>query len=54
MWVGNVHREDRSRKGLMELVELAKRASRLRFAVVGRFSSGAAESRWRSSTRFPT
>ena len=43
VWVGNVHREDRSRKGLAELVELAERASALRFAVIGRFSSGAAQ-----------
>ena len=44
VWVGNVHREDRSRKGLMELVELAQRASDVRFAVAGRMSAGAAES----------
>ena len=43
VWVGNVHREDRSRKGLVELAELAERVRPLRFAVAGRFSSGAAE-----------
>jgi glycosyltransferase involved in cell wall biosynthesis len=43
VWVGNVHRKDRSRKGLVELVELAERASHLRFAVAGLFSTGAAE-----------
>jgi glycosyltransferase involved in cell wall biosynthesis len=43
VWVGNVHREDRSRKGLAELVLLAERARGSRFAVVGRFSSGAAD-----------
>ena len=53
VWVGNVHREDRSRKGLMELVELAKRANPLRFAVVGRFSSGAAEEPLAQLTTLP-
>jgi glycosyltransferase involved in cell wall biosynthesis len=43
VWVGNVHREDRSRKGMAELVLLAEKTSTLRFAVVGRFSSGAAD-----------
>jgi glycosyltransferase involved in cell wall biosynthesis len=43
VWVGNVHRDDRSRKGLVELVELAERASSLRFAVIGRFTSRFAE-----------
>jgi glycosyltransferase involved in cell wall biosynthesis len=43
VWVGNVHREDRSRKGLAQLVELVETAGEVRFAVVGRFSSGAAE-----------
>jgi glycosyltransferase involved in cell wall biosynthesis len=42
VWVGNVHREDRSRKGLAELVELAERAGEVRFAVVGRFATGSA------------
>lgn len=43
VWVGNVHREDRGRKGLEELVGLAERADTLRFAVVGRFSAGVGE-----------
>lgn len=43
VWVGNVHREDRSRKGLAELCELAERAAPLRFCVIGRISSHSAE-----------
>lgn len=43
VWVGNAHKEQRRRKGLAELAELAERASRLRFAVVGRFAHGAAD-----------
>ena len=43
VWVGNAHKEQRSRKGLAELADLAQRASRLRFAVVGRIAHGAAD-----------
>jgi glycosyltransferase involved in cell wall biosynthesis len=43
VWVGNVHREDRSRKGLAELYELAEQAAPLRFCVIGRITSHSAE-----------
>lgn len=43
VWVGNVHREGRSRKGLAELVGLAERTRELSFAVAGHFSSEAAD-----------
>ena len=43
IWVANVHREDRRRKGLGAFLELTRAEPDVRFAVAGRFQSAAAQ-----------
>jgi glycosyltransferase involved in cell wall biosynthesis len=42
VWMGNVHKDDRRRKGLDQLVALTSQAPDVRFAVIGRLSAAGA------------